>query len=57
MLFTVQEVEKNGGPSVPTQYRWMAAGILPYVEDGGRRKITRATLVRMSLRGAGRLKT
>ena len=54
-LFSMEELAESDGPSIPTQYRWMNAGILPFVWDGARRKITRATRLRLMLRGAGRL--
>jgi hypothetical protein len=55
LSFTMQQLAEVGGPSVPTQYRWMDAGLLPFVWAGGRRRIVRSVVLRTLLQGAGRL--
>lgn len=45
-LLTVQDVCRQLGVSRTTLYHWMRAGVLPYVQLGGRRRFRRSDLDR-----------
>jgi hypothetical protein len=56
-LFSVGEFAKNAGKSIPWTYRMMAAGLVPYVINGGRREVTRPVMVRVMTKGVGPART
>jgi hypothetical protein len=54
-LFKLNEVSKKLRISMPTLYRAMRSGRVPYVMNGGRRALTRPVMKRLLREGVGQL--
>jgi len=54
-LFMLNEVSKKLRVSMPTLYRAMRLGRIPYVMNGNRRALTRPVLKRLLREGVGQL--
>jgi hypothetical protein len=52
-LFDLRAPQAFGGPSSPTLYRALNAGLLPVVKNGNRTMLTRATMKKILLKGLG----
>jgi hypothetical protein len=52
-LFDIRAPQTFGGPSPPTLYRALGAGLLDVVKNGNRTSLTRATMKRILLQGLG----
>ena len=53
LLFDLRAPQAFGGPSSPTLYRALNAGLLPVVKNGNRTMLTRATMKKILLKGLG----
>jgi hypothetical protein len=53
MLFDLRAPHTFGGPSSPTLYRALRAGLLPVVKNGNRTMLTRATMKKILTEGLG----
>jgi hypothetical protein len=54
-LFDLQAPKTFGGPSSPTLYRALRAGLFPVVKNGNRTRITRETMKMILREGLGRI--